>query len=45
MLVNTNNAFFASFSNENYEIDEEGSRYIINKSIHKEIKKGNLNDL
>ena len=45
MLVNTNNTMFASFSNDNYEIDENGSRYIIKKDINKEIKQGNLNDL
>ena len=45
MLVNTNNSSFVSFSNENYEIDEDGCRYIIKKEINKQIKKGNLNDL
>jgi len=45
MLVNTNNTRFASFSNDNYEIDDNGSRYVIKKDINKEIKQGNLNDL
>ena len=45
MLVNTNNTMFASFSNDNYEIEVNCSRYVIKKDINKEIKQGNLNDL